>query len=101
MTLRFAATRDATTSTLARILSPRLPYLAANDNYSGIGDDRLLHAALRHFARHGLRAAAEARKESERAFFAGDRENYLWWLEVCRALDRRMARDMEHEKPCA
>lgn len=101
MTLRFAAARDAATSPLARILSPRRPAAAANDNYSDSGDDRLLHAALRHFAQHGLRAAAEARKESERAFFAGDRESYLWWLGVCRTLDRRMARDLERGTPCA
>lgn len=55
----------------------------------------MLHAALRHFARHGLRAAREARREAERAFFAGDRERYDWWLVICRTLDARIARSLE------
>lgn len=55
----------------------------------------MLHAALRHFARHGLGAAREARREAERAFFAGDRERYDWWLGICRTLDARIARSLE------
>lgn len=55
----------------------------------------MLHAALRHFAQHGLGAAREARRQAECAFFAGDRESYDWWLGVCRALDARIARSLE------
>jgi len=76
----------------------------ANDN-PGAGrtmDDRFLHTALRYFAQHGIGAAAHARREAERAFFAGDRETYRWWLSVCRTLDRRTAarlvRESEHRK---
>ena len=29
--------------------------------------------------------------DPENAFFAGDREQYRWWLSICRTLDRRMA----------
>lgn len=101
MTVHFAAARNAAANPLARILSPRHPSAAANDNYCGSGDDQLLHAALRHFARHGMQAAREARREAEKAFFSGERERYLWWLGVCRTLDRRMAQEMERRGPAA
>lgn len=100
MTVHFAAARSAAISPLARILTPRRsPTHAANDNFANDGDDQLLHAALRHFAQHGLRAAHSARKEAERAFFAGERERYLWWLGICHTLDKRMANEMERDKP--
>ena len=69
--------------------------LPANDNGSDRTTDALLHAALRHFAEHGLAAAQRARKQAEAAFFAGDRQSYQWWLEICRTLDRRMAAEVE------
>ncbi len=94
MTLHFAAARSAARSPIARALRcPPVPS-ADNDNCA-TNDDRLLHAALRHFAAHGLRAAREARKQAEQAFFAGDREGYDWWLGVCRTLDRRLAAKVE------
>ena len=40
-------------------------------------------------------AAREARKQAERAFFSGDGQGYRWWLGVCRALDRRLAADLD------
>jgi len=54
----------------------------------------MLHAALRHFSEHGLAAASSARQQAEKAFHAGDREAYRWWLAICRALDGRMAREL-------
>lgn len=90
MTLRFASARTSTRSPIARALTRREMGRAANDNGSE-ADDRLLHAALRHFAEHGLGAAHQARREAEKAFFAGDREAYDWWLGVCRTLDRQLA----------
>jgi len=67
----------------------------ANDNGAAdfdMGAERaMLHAALRQFAQHGIGAAAHARGQAEKAFFAGDRDTYRWWLGVCRTLDRRMA----------
>lgn len=95
MTVRFAASRSAAHSTLARILQRRKVASAANDNCAAREADRMLHAALRHFARHGLGAAREARGQAERAFFAGDRESYDWWLGICRTLDARIARSVE------
>ena len=32
-----------------------------------------------------------ASRNAEQAFFAGDREGYARWLEICRLLDRRVA----------
>ena len=94
MTLRFAAPPEA----LAPRLSPRrireVCGLPANDNGGARPSDAMLHAALRHFAEHGLAAALRARKQAEAAFFAGDRQGYQWWLEICRALDRRMASEL-------
>lgn len=94
MTLHFAAARSTARSPIARALQRRPLANPANDN-CGAGDDRLLHAALRHFAAYGLHAAREARKHAEQAFFAGDRERYDWWLGVCRTLDRRLAAQIE------
>jgi len=96
MTLHFAAARSAARSPIARALQRRPLAAADNDNCS-TADDRLLHAALRHFAAHGLRAAREARKQAEQAFFAGDRQGYDWWLGVCRTLDRRLAAQIERQ----
>lgn len=95
MSIRFAAP--------ASLRSPRLPAEAvrrwqrepANDDDAPTGDDRLLRAALRHFAEHGLAAAQHARVRAEHAFFAGDRDAYLWWLSICRTLDRRLARELD------
>jgi hypothetical protein len=94
MTIRFAAPPTA--------LAPRMSArrirdacgLPANDNGGMRAADAMLHAALRHFAEHGLAAAHRARKQAEAAFFANDRQGYLWWLEICRALDRRMALEL-------
>lgn len=94
MTIRFAAPPDA----LAPLLAPRRAReacrLPANDNDGARPSDAMLHAALRHFAEHGLAAAHRARRHAEAAFFVGDRERYDWWLEICRTLDRRMAREL-------
>ena len=104
MTVHFAASRLPAHSPLARILERRAPATAANDNGAGRRDDQLLHAALRHFAQYGLGAAREARRHAERAFFAGDRANYDWWLGICRTLDARLAKSLEvstHGSRCA
>lgn len=91
MTIHFAAARKGATSPLVRSLV-RLPAgPAANDNSREAGNEILLQAALRHFSVHGLGAAREARREAQAAFFAGNREVYDHWLQLCRILDRRMA----------
>lgn len=94
MTVHFAAARDAAISPIARALITGPAPRAANDNRLTSENNHLLHSALRHFAQHGLGAAQEARKQAERAFFAGERDSYDWWLSVCRTLDRRMAEEI-------
>jgi hypothetical protein len=92
MTIRFAAAnRGYFNAFLGPIFVASVPLRAANDNLHGTSNDRLLRAALRHFAEHGLCAAEQARENAERAFFAGDRPGYRWWLAICHTLDRRMA----------
>ena len=92
MTVHFAAARSTARSPIARALARKALGRAANDNgRPQESDDLMLHAALRHFAAHGLGAARAARKQAEAAFFAGDRQTYAWWLGVCRTLDRRLA----------
>lgn len=64
---------------------------AANDNTLHQIRSAALHAALSHFARHGLAAARIAADLSEAARAAGDADGQAWWLDICRTLDRRMA----------
>ena len=75
-----------------------MPLTAANDNHDGIGGEQLLHAALRHFAEHGLSAASRARANAEAAFFIGRSEDYRWWMAICAALDRRMPAAVEFRR---
>ena len=69
----------------------------ANDNQGTGASDALIDAALRHFAEHGLAAAQHARHAAETAFFADDRQGYRRWLEICRTLDRTMARELDRQ----
>jgi len=95
MTIRFAAPPDALAPRMSLRRIRAFGSVPANDNGSDRAADAMLHAALRHFAEHGLAAAHRARKQAEAAFFAGDRQGYDWWLEICRALDRRMASELD------
>ncbi len=94
MTIHFAAARKGATSPLVRALTRRDVGHVANDNGANDSDRLVLDAALRHFAQHGLGAAANARSLAEAAFFEGDRERYDWWHNVCQTLDRRVARNL-------
>ena len=91
MSIRFAAARGGYPPAIANCLRARAPFRTANDNYVGLSNDKVLKAALRHFAEHGLAAAERARENAEQAFFDGDRTSYRWWLSICHTLDRRMA----------
>jgi hypothetical protein len=95
MTIRFAAPPAALAPRMSRRRIRESCGLPANDNGGLCTSDAMLHAALRHFAEHGLAAASSARKQAEAAFFANDRQGYQWWLEICRALDRRMAAELD------
>lgn len=91
MTIHFAAARPVASRFLAGILGPARIGAPANDNYEDTLTEAVLRASLKHFARYGLGAAENARNQAEKAFFAGDREGYNWWIGICRTLDRRMA----------
>jgi hypothetical protein len=94
MSIRFAAPPQARNVRLSGSQARATIARAVNDNNAAHSDDALLRAALRHFAEHGLGAAAHARRRAEAAFFAGDRNAYRWWLGICRTLDRRLAREL-------
>ena len=97
MPTRFAPKRTYSDAFLQRYATCPQAGAAANDNGGLENSDMLLHAALRHFAEHGLSAAREARAQAENAFFAGDRQAYDWWLAICRTLDRRIAAELDYE----
>lgn len=98
MTIRLATATTGSGSVIARRLSSAVLQFPANDNAEGAGDDRMLWAALRHFAAHGLHAAMQAADSAEAALEAGDDEGFAWWLSICRMLDRplgeRLARQV-------
>ena len=91
--------RTCACSPIAKAMATRALERVANDNEAHgarraiDGNDKMLRAALRHFAEHGLGAAREARAQAEAAFFEGDRQAYQWWLGITRTLDRRLARE--------
>ena len=99
MPIHFAAARCASRSPVARALARKAVRRAANDNPGGAGEGgaeaRVLSAALRHFAEHGLRAAEEAAVQAERAWRAGESETCAWWTGVCHKLDRKLALDLK------
>ena len=99
MTIRFAGPTPEHSARLKPLQARAAIALPANDNGGSGAHDAMLHAALRHFAQHGLAAAQRARRQAEAAFFAGDRQAYQWWLEICRALDRAMARELDTSVP--
>lgn len=101
--------RSPACSPITKALVARAIERVANDNgdgeAGGLGgrkaSDQILRAALRHFAQHGLGAAREARAQAEKAFFAGDRQAYDWWLGITRTLDRRLAAEAERLAPAS
>lgn len=109
MTIHFAAAktpgRSPSCSPITKALVARAIERVANDNGDAAGtrsaNDQMLRAALRHFAHHGIGAAREARAQAEKAFFAGDRQGYDWWLGITRTLDRRLAAETERLDPAA
>lgn len=91
MPIRFASAVSPTQCRMPRKLAASLHFRPANDNRGKSVNNTHLRAALRHFAQHGLAAADHARQQAMIAADAGDRQTFEWWLEICRALDRRMA----------
>lgn len=97
MPIRFAAPAGSLRNRMSAVEARAACQMPANDLAGNRASDAMLHAALRHFAEHGLAAARHARKQAESAKAAGDEQDYLWWRDICRALDRRMARTLDHQ----
>lgn len=95
MTIRFAAPPSALAPRMDARQARAASGVAVNDNGGSGATDAVLDAALRHFAEHGLAAAQLARRQAEAALLAADRPDYQWWLGICRALDRTMARELD------
>lgn len=95
MSIRFAGPLSPTAPRMSADLVRRVRLLPANDDGVTGTTDANLHAALRHFARHGLAAAQNAREQAVLAARAGDRQSFQTWLEICRVLDRRLARRLD------
>jgi len=91
MAIRFAGARVDGTSPLHAWRCHSAPMCAANDNTADRLSDATLIAALRHFARHGMAAAAHAGERAVSAREQRDRDACRHWLAVCRQLDRRLA----------
>jgi hypothetical protein len=72
---------------------------AANDSHSIA--DPVLRDALIHFARHGLNAPEQARREAMAAIAQGNELHFHHWLAICRKLDRRLANRLAKAHPQA
>lgn len=93
MSRGLAPTRPSYRLSHSGALPIRIPE-AANDNVSPgrtAQSEAELRAALGHFSRHHLNAAHDAYERANLALAEGDEDNFLYWAEICRALDRRLA----------
>lgn len=101
MSIRFAAPVHAIRNRMDKVEAQAACHFPANDNNARHASKATLRAALRHFANHGLAAAQHARQQAENARDKGDEQTYLWWLDICRALDRRMASELSRQVQCS
>ncbi|MEL7691369.1 hypothetical protein [Citromicrobium bathyomarinum] len=93
MSRGLAPTRPSFRLSCAGTAPLRVPEAANDDEASGRPpqSDEEIKAALGHFARHHLNAAQDAHARATAALAVGDREDFAFWSNVCRALDRRLA----------
>jgi hypothetical protein len=94
MSIRFAAAVHTDRNRMTRYRARAFCRLAANDNLLHEADHQLMHAALVHFARHGMAAARVAAEQARASLHENDEKAYAWWLGICRTLDRRLAREI-------
>lgn len=100
MSIRFTAPVHSLRNRMDRVEAQAACHFPANDNSAKHTSEATLRAALRHFGNHGLAAARHARQQAENARDKGDEQTYLWWLDICRALDRRMASGLDRKALC-
>ena len=86
--------RDHTRLRRMRLACANDNTLATAETSANSVEGNVLHAALRHFARHGLSAAQNAANEANAARSRGDEAEYLWWHDICHTLDRGLARKL-------
>ena len=98
MSIRFAAPPSVAPARMCSVRMCELSLMAVNDNEGvdvvGGGNRPAVHEALKHFAQHGLEAAAAAGRQAEQAARDGDDEAFRWWFGICRTLDRRLAQEL-------
>ena len=87
MSVKFAPARHAAASPIAKCLMRSEIRPAANDHDGEQFMSETTQQALRHFADHGLRAAAIALENAARAEMAACEADYSYWLGICSELD--------------
>lgn len=107
MSIRLAPAHDpartAGRHAAGRGLVTRVRVMAANDNGDAATGapagpfDRVLVAALRHFARHGLDSARVAHAEAVRAGREGNAPVAAEWIAITGMFDRRLAATARRE----
>ena len=93
MSRGLAPTRPSFRLSCAGTAPIRIPEAANDDEAPGrpAQSEAEIRAALGHFARHHLNAADDAHRRATIALAAGDEEDFAFWANICRALDRRLA----------
>ena len=96
MPVTLATTGAKASSPFVVTRSDRCALRPDNDNACAqSGQDRIIEAALRHFAVHGLGSARAACVEAERSLTAGDIALSGEWLAICSAFDRRLGAELQ------
>lgn len=108
MSIRFAAAGTGEAHAVLRVLRGARAGVPANDtggpaagSANNSAPDPVLRDALVHFARHGLNAPEEARREAMAALARGNELHFYHWLAICRKLDRRLANRLAKAHPQA
>ena len=98
MSIRLAASKPLTPLRYCRARLRRMQVACANDNSaSPATGGNILHAALRHFAAHGLAAAQHAANEAHAARARGEQAEFHRWRDICHALDRPLGRALDRQ----
>jgi len=104
MSIRLAVSKPLPQLVANRARLRRMRLVCANDNAvtpprkgTSTTNGKVIHAALRHFATHGLAAAQHASDLALAAHKRGDWAQFRWWRDICHALDRRLASTLDRQ----